>query len=664
MVSDYLCEEQNNHWLLILDNADDSQIFIERSEATSSVAEHNEPLYKYIPRSERGTVLITTRDKRVGQRLTVPRAVVVLKPMGESEAEELLRSRLEETEKWNREDVKQLLEALEYLPLAITQAAAYISQNGITLPEYLRLLCTNDAYTQLLLARDLGDLRRDLDNDHSVIKTWKISFDVIGERNPLAAQTLCFMAMIDRQVIPRSLLPQDVGAPLDIIEALGVLLAFSLITSTVKKESYQLHRLVQLATQSWLETQGQTNQWQKRVILSVENLFPWIPLEDPASCGKLYPHAQKVLQYEGVAEERRTSLLTKMSKFDMFQGRYKVAQANCERALNVQQRLFGNEHPRTIDTVYVLAMIYCSLEHWKDAEKLLIPHVEARKKLYGKHQEDTLRAMNWLGWVYCNLGNLKEAEELLLSVLETSMGLLGAEHSIPLRSTGDLAVVYREQRRPKAAEKLAIKVLEVTERTPGVGNAQIIGTQGVLAKSYRDQGHFEKEGGLLKSMVEASATSLGAEHPMTIFTMHDLALNFWNQGLASKGIDLMKEVLSLKTRVIGPDHPQTAISVKLLDQWMTEVAEKQDRDVGKEFPHKADGKEMQGGNEEGEPAKLPEVVKDWMREVSEKHDPGVKQASQFGQEEIKGDGHKGEDENGVGKIREEDPTGIKSLRIQ
>lgn len=53
-----------------------------------------------------------------------------------------------------------LLENLEYLPLAITQAIAFILENGISMADYLRLLTSGEEESIKLLSDDLHDERR------------------------------------------------------------------------------------------------------------------------------------------------------------------------------------------------------------------------------------------------------------------------------------------------------------------------------------------------------------------------------------------------------------------------------------------------------------------------------------------------------------------------
>jgi hypothetical protein len=73
-------------------------------------------------------MLITTRDKRMGERLAEREKTIMVLPMARTESEALLWSKVAEEGSWNKTKTGELLEVLGYLPLAITQAAAYISE--------------------------------------------------------------------------------------------------------------------------------------------------------------------------------------------------------------------------------------------------------------------------------------------------------------------------------------------------------------------------------------------------------------------------------------------------------------------------------------------------------------------------------------------------------
>ena len=84
--------------------------------------------------------------------------------MAGQEAERLLWSKVAQEDNFDKTKSNKLLEVLEYLPLAITQAAAYISENSIKVEEYLEAFCAEDSEMQDLLSEDLPDHRSDRDS--------------------------------------------------------------------------------------------------------------------------------------------------------------------------------------------------------------------------------------------------------------------------------------------------------------------------------------------------------------------------------------------------------------------------------------------------------------------------------------------------------------------
>ena len=64
-----------------------------------------------------------------------------------------------------------LLERLAFVPLAITQASAYIIENGITLSEYLALLQEQEQNAVELLSEDFNDPGRYKDIQNPVLTT-------------------------------------------------------------------------------------------------------------------------------------------------------------------------------------------------------------------------------------------------------------------------------------------------------------------------------------------------------------------------------------------------------------------------------------------------------------------------------------------------------------
>jgi hypothetical protein len=76
--------------------------------------------------------------------------------------------------------VQSLLKILGFIPLAITQAAAFIQENSMAITAYIKDLTESDSDLEDYLDEDLPDPRRDATSENSVVRTWKLSFDQIA----------------------------------------------------------------------------------------------------------------------------------------------------------------------------------------------------------------------------------------------------------------------------------------------------------------------------------------------------------------------------------------------------------------------------------------------------------------------------------------------------
>jgi hypothetical protein len=72
--------------------------------------------------------------------------------------------------------INVFLKQLAFLPLAISQAAAYINQNNISLARYILLLGEQEASTIELLGKEFKDNRCYTEIQNPVATTWLVSF--------------------------------------------------------------------------------------------------------------------------------------------------------------------------------------------------------------------------------------------------------------------------------------------------------------------------------------------------------------------------------------------------------------------------------------------------------------------------------------------------------
>ncbi len=211
LVHNFLRDGKSRRWLLILDNVDNPDLLSEagdagqRGQGTEVDGERRQPILAYLPQSQNGSILITSRSKDVALKLVEEKDIVAVQPMAAAHALSLFERKLGPLDQGD--DTAELVAALEFMPLAIVQAAAYISQRSprCSVQRYLVDYRKSDRKKTSLLNYEGGQLRRDWEAQNSIIITWQISFEYIRRKRPSASNLLSLMSFFDRQGIPEVL---------------------------------------------------------------------------------------------------------------------------------------------------------------------------------------------------------------------------------------------------------------------------------------------------------------------------------------------------------------------------------------------------------------------------------------------------------------------------
>jgi nucleoside phosphorylase/tetratricopeptide (TPR) repeat protein len=549
----YLTSERAGKWLLVFDNADDAEMWFRASHAAP-------PLEEFLPESEQGQVLFTTRNRKLAMKLA-PFNVISIPDVDKETAVKILEQTLAHKDlSRDTTTTAALLEKLAFLPLAITQASAYIIQNAIPLSTYLALLQEQEQDAVELLSEDFRDPGRYRDIQNTVITTWLISFQQIQHQNPVAADYLSFFACIGPRNIPESLLPQPTSRKQK-IDALGLLNAYSFTNS--QEAGISMHRLVHIATRNWIRKNGLYSHWIQRVADQMQNVFPDNQYTNRGLWQEYLPHAL-VLMYDNefvIQEYRYLDLTGKVADCLASDGRYQEAEVFYNKLMRINQDRVGSEHPSTLTSMSNLASAYWNQGRWSEAEKLEIQVMETSKVVLGTEHSNTLTSMANLASTYLNQGRWNEAEKLYTQALETRMMVLGAEHPDTLITMSNLASTYRKQGRWNEAEKLGVQVIQTSKKVFGAEHPDTLTSMANLASAYREQGRWNEAEKLGVQVIETFKTVLGTEHPYTLTSMSDLALTFWSQSRWNEAEKLGVQVLATSRLVLGAEHPHTLISM-------------------------------------------------------------------------------------------------------
>ncbi len=475
LVQEFLNKDDAGQWLLIFDGADDLDMWIAMVESGLPHGQVTQPLINYLPKSRRGAVIFTTRNRETALALARPN-VVEVPQMDENAAAQLLKKCLVNPHFVNnRHDTNALLSQFTYLPLFIVQAAAYINENGITLADYLSLLAEQEEHIIDLLSYRFEEDGRYHNVNNKGVLTWLISIEQIRRNDPLAADYLSFMACVDPKDIPQSLLPPGPSHKKE-VDTIATLTAFFFIIRRPADQCLDLHHLVHLAARNWLRKKELLAQWTLKAISRLGEVLPDDDHTNRSLWRTYLPHALYVLDSNLVSneEERRLSLMRKCGLFCLSDERWKAAEVLFGQLTEVHKRVLGVEHSDTLTSMNNLALTYWNQGRWKETENLQVRVMEIRKRVLGEEHPDTLTSMNNLASTYRNQGRWKEAEELEVQVMETSKRVLGAEHPDTLTSIANLASTYRNQGQWKEAEELQVQVMDALQAASYRGHDQVM----------------------------------------------------------------------------------------------------------------------------------------------------------------------------------------------
>jgi|SRR5579875_235828 transcriptional regulator with XRE-family HTH domain len=257
----------NQNWLLILDNIDDLSI-----------------LNDFIPHGSRGAILLTTRT----QSTRTFAHCINLEQMEPDEGALLLLRRsvriecdasLEDAPPADRGMAREISRMMGGLPLALDQAGAYIEETACSLSDYL------ERYQKRRPALlSLRDFRGGVSTTHpqSVTATFIHALELVERVNPAAAELLRLCAFLQPDAIPESILTEDdvdlgpvlqplAADPFMFDTAIAVLRTHSLLRRNTCTRTLAIHCLVQAVLRDTMNAETQ-HFWSERALRASDSL--------------------------------------------------------------------------------------------------------------------------------------------------------------------------------------------------------------------------------------------------------------------------------------------------------------------------------------------------------------------------------------------------------
>ncbi|KAM0551724.1 hypothetical protein ACHAPJ_008291 [Fusarium lateritium] len=614
LVHDWLITEEAGSWLMILDNADDVNLFYsthpsgenaatELADETTQATSNQRPLAAYLPKRGKGIILVTSRSMDAAERLTGSQKVILRVPtMDEARGLQLFRNKL--CGAFDSDAAIDLLRALDHIPLAITQAAAYINRRAprISVKTYLDTFKKSDKRRGNLLNKDAGDLRRDETVSNSVVITWQVTFEQIRLENPSAAKLLSLMSFFNPQQIPEFVLHDynkdlvDLGDSScsdseinsetgsesdyksdsdtdDFEDDLDLLRGYSLVSVSETRDTCEMHPLVQFCTRVWITAMGDETRWKLMFLHSMSRHFPYDDYDTWPACQRLFPHIEATLEEEPPSEGFMdwNKLLANCAIYISNTGNYQVAAHLLQKAVDTSTKTLGKEHIDTIRKTDSLATAYAQQGRLKVAEELQVRVVSMLKKLLGEEHIETQRAMGNLANIYLDQGLVDKAQQLMEELFEATKKELGEEHYDTLVIMNNLCQIFKEQGRWKEAEEFAVKALAIRKRVSGEENVDTLMVMGNLAHTFMCQGRLKEAEDLGLKALEISRSMLGEDHHYALKMSGHLAMTYLKQGRLKEAEEFVVGAAEKLKRTLGEEHPDTLRAMHIqADIWKSQ----------------------------------------------------------------------------------------------
>ncbi|RKK91207.1 hypothetical protein BFJ68_g16260 [Fusarium oxysporum] len=435
-VRQYLSSKGAGKWLLVVDYADDMQTVMGSIGAEKG-------LYRSLPQSDEGRILFTTRNRKVAVSVA-GRNILDVPAMSRDEARSYFKEALIQEISTSEEQVmNRLLTLLTHLPLAITQAAAYLNENQIPLTGYLHLFENTDRDRIELLSAEFQDDTRYEQSQDPVATTLFISFNQIRKADELASRILMLLACVEPKAVPQSMLPKGESRQ-QLTRAIGTLCGYGFLNRRGVSEVFDMHSLVHLATRSWVAENDSKKEQSQAAIARMKEVFPTDEWENRDLWRQYLPHAIKLLSTsKDDWSEEPCELGYWAGRCLLVDGRVAEAVELLKHVVAVEEATLAENHPSRLASQHELARAYRANGQIEEAVELLEHVVATRETTLAENHPSRLASQHALAGAYQANGQIAEAVELLEHVVARKRGIMSSSHPSRLVSERLLQHCYR-----------------------------------------------------------------------------------------------------------------------------------------------------------------------------------------------------------------------------
>jgi hypothetical protein len=486
------------------------------------------------------------------------------------------------------------------LPLALSQAAAYILDAGIPVSAYRQLLVRQ--------ARSLADISPDVppdDQTHTMAAAWELSVDYADRLRPrgLARPMLELAAFLAPNGTPTSVLtspaalhhlarhrsPDEPVTPQDAEAALRALHRLSLLTAPGPAaardtadwdgRTVHVHQVVQRATRDTLAT-GRYGATARTAADALLDVWPRIERDTGlaqalrACATALMTATDEGTDHAGcLYEPEAHGLLNWLGHSLGESGQVTAAARHYLRLTRTTTHYLGPDHPHTLITRGNLAYWRYQAGDAAGAAAVYAELLPDQVRVLGSDHPDTFIVRNNLASWQGEVGDAAGAAAAFAQLLDDCLRVLGPDHPDTLATRSSLAGWRGEAGDAAGAEAALAELLDDCLRVLGPDHPNTLATRGNLARWRGQAGDAAGAEAAFAELLPDQVRVLGPDHPGTLTVRSHLAYWRGRAGDAAGAATAFARLLDDCLLVLGPDHPDTLNTRNHLAHWQGQAAE-------------------------------------------------------------------------------------------
>lgn len=422
-------------WLLVFDNAEDL-----------------ETVRQYFPSGGPGRILVTSRNAQWSRAART----VEVDVFERAESVELLRRRGPELP---REQAERVAEALGDLPLAIEQAAAWLTETGMPVDEYLQVFEDERA--------DVSSRRSELlaagvpvDYPEPVAAAWNMSLRRLAEHHPGALQLLWVCSFFAPEPISRRLFSNVRGVslspelsavlqdPIKLGHAIREIGRYALIKINHQSNTIEMHRLVQAVLIGQMSPQQQADMRHSAHLLLAHGDPNEVTVRNWPRYADLLSHVRASRATECDDKWVRQTVRNTI-RFLYVWGDHEGALDFGKQVLQTWRETLGEDSLETVAVARTVANAHTAMGDFAQAQALNARTLELLRSTMGDDHEDTIAAFASVANDTRLRGDYRLSVELEYDRWKRSLRVFGdddpftvgaaSDYALSLRSVGDFA---------------------------------------------------------------------------------------------------------------------------------------------------------------------------------------------------------------------------------